>query len=383
MPRVQTACGTAIAPTSTLAVVGNHMEDSSGHVVVPYGISVVGGPETKYWQQTEQAVQAQIVASHKYWHANAVRIQVSEAQLLDIPSRGHTYNVPFAASVNRLVCRVIRQGQIAIINDTTLFTTKSRGPTARSVKFWRFMSGRYGRNLPVIFDIFNEPRLGRNPLTNRLYDTARVWRLWHHGGGIAGKRYIGMQALVDAIRSKSQDVIWAEEPWYLDAEMLPTAALPQQLLRGANIVYAFHKVSLDENAKSFKALREVSALGVPMVDSEWSQFGAPNRPWECQDNAYSGVPKFLSFMQGAQIGLIAWSLQPGALVRGQPGVDTVHDGNDYRFTTNPAALATPNIMKPDYRCDATTLGQGAGALIQDFFARASEHAPTTLFPKFG
>jgi Cellulase (glycosyl hydrolase family 5) len=352
---------------------------------VPYGISLVSGPETNYWARTEAAAIAQIVAADRFWHANTVRIQVSEAQLLDNPTPGHRYNVPFAASVNRLVCKVVRQGQIPVVNDTTLFTTKQRGPTARTVRFWEFMSRRYGNRLPVIFDLFDEPRLGRNPRTNHFLRAGSVWRLWERGGRIAGKAYLGMQRLVDTIRITEHvdNVIWAEEPWYLDADRLLTAELPEHLLRGENIVYAFHKVNLQPGSKSFRALQAVAAQGIPLVDSEWSQFAATTRPWECQDSAYAGVPLFLAFLRQVPIGIVAWSLQPGALVKGPPGLDTVHDGNDFRFTTNPYDLATPNAMRPDYRCDATSLGQGVGALIQDYFAKYSDRSSAALFPTFG
>ena len=367
-----------------LHVVGNHMQDTDGNVLVPYGISLVSGPETKFWAQTEKAAVAQIIASRRYWHVNTVRIQVSEAQLLDKPTPGHTYNVPFFGSVNRLVCMILEQGQIPVINDTTLFTTHSRGPTERSMCFWELMSQRYGNRFPVIFDIFDEPRLGRNPRTDHFIRPAQVWRVWGHGGRIAGKRYVGMQDLVDTIRVKQQvgNVIWAEQPWYLDAEMLRTRELPQHLLQGPDIVYAFHHVTLDQNSGSFKALAAVAAQGVPLVDSEWSQFAADERPWECQPNAYEGVPQYLSFVQQAAIGLMAWSLQPGALVKGTPGRLTVHDGNDIDFTTDPRELATPNTIKPDYGCDRTSLGQGAGALLQDFFGQFSKPAPAALFPTF-
>src|SRR4051794_4858426 len=102
---------------SQLKVSGNKMVDSKGNVVVPYGISLVSGPETTNWARSEKAVHAQIVASHRYWHANIVRVQVSENELFKNPTPGHSYNVKFAASVNRLVCAVIKQGQIAVIND--------------------------------------------------------------------------------------------------------------------------------------------------------------------------------------------------------------------------------------------------------------------------
>ena len=384
---VRTPCGAARVVDSTptaLRVVGNRMVDSQGNPFVPYGISLVGGPENKRWAWTEKGATAQIIASKRFWHANAVRIQVSEALLLDKPTPGHDHNVPFAASLDRLVCRVLQQGQIPIVNDTTLFTTRSRGPTERTVRFWRFMSRRYGNRLPVVFDLFNEPRLGRNPRTKRFIRPAQVWRVWERGGKVAGKTYLSMQTLVDTIRIRErvQNVIWAEEPWYLYPDKLLTSELPEHLLRGNGIVYAFHKVTLDDRSRSFRALAAVAAKGIPLVDSEWSQFAATDRPWECQDNARAGVLRFLGFLRQAPIGLIVWSLQPGALVKGQAGADTVNDGNDFRFTTNPYDLAAPNAMKPGYGCNRASRGQGAGALVQDFFAQSRMPAPAALFPRF-
>jgi len=376
-----TPCGpVAIAyeGASNLTMVGNHMEYADGRVFVPYGISLVSGPETTAWARSEKAAVAQIIAAGRFWHANTVRIQVSEAQLLDKPTPGHRYNVALAASVNRLVCRILRQGQIPVVNDTTLFTAAERGPTQRTVRFWRFMSQRYGNRLPVIFDLFDEPRLSRDPRTKRYVRTARVWRSWEGGGTLAGTRYLGMQRLIDTIRveQRVENVIWVEEPWYLDVKRLPTDQLPQHLLRGRNLVYAFHKATLEKGSGSFKALQVVMRRRIPLVDSEWSQFAATDRPWECQDGAYRGVPLCLAFLRRAPIGLIAWSLQPGALVKGKAGQDTVQDGNDYRYTTNPADLATPNVMRPDYRCNPASRGQGAGALIQAYFARYSQPART-------
>jgi hypothetical protein len=95
------------------------------------------------------------------------------------------------------------------------------------------------------------------------------------------------------------------------------------------------------------------------------------------------VPLFLAFLRHVPIGIVAWSLQPGALVKGAPGLDTVHDGNDFRFTTNPYDLATPSVLRPDYRCNAASLGEGVGALIQDYFAKYSERSSAALFPTFG
>ena len=52
------------------------------------------------------------------------------------------------------------------------------------------------------------------------------------------------------------------------------------------------------------------------------------------------------------------------------------------FARRTSALATPNTMQPDYGCTSKSRGQGAGALIQDYFARYSTPAAAALFPRF-
>jgi hypothetical protein len=128
------ATGAVEAPR--LSVVGTQMRDPRGRVVRPYGVSLVGGPETRTWVRSESAAKAQIVAATRYWHANTVRLQVSEAQLLDQATGKLAYNAPFAASVDRLVCLILSRHAIPVINDMTLFTAKERGPTERTMRFW-------------------------------------------------------------------------------------------------------------------------------------------------------------------------------------------------------------------------------------------------------
>lgn len=360
------------------------MEDSAGNVVIPYGISIVGGPQTPAWARTVKSSLAQIVAARRYWHVNAVRVQVSEALLFREPTRGRAYNVPFAQSVDRLVCRILRQGDIPVINDTTLFTGRERGPGRRTLRFWRFMSKRYGNRFPVIFDLFNEPQVTRNPRTNRFLDTSQVWRIWRSGGRVGGTRYVGMQDLVDEIRVKLRvrNVIWAEEPYYVESHRESLEPLPRYQLRGSNIVYAFHKPNMRQDSSSFRGLRAAAEAGLPLVNSEWSQFAATDRPWMCQRDAYRTAPAYLRFLREASIGVLVWSLQPGSLVSGVRGADTVNDGAFAGFTENPRDLARPTEMRSSYGCTRSARGQGVGRLVMDYFERYSTRPPAELFPKF-
>jgi hypothetical protein len=385
---VSTPCG-PVRPgneaTTRLQINGTHMQDTAGNVIQPYGISVVSGPETVNWARSEESVAAQIDAGHDYWHANAVRIQVAEATLFKKPTRGHSYNVAFAQSVDRLLCRVLAHGDIPVLNDTTIFTGRERGPAQRSLRFWRFMSKRYGNRFPMIFDLFNEPQVTRNPRTGRFLPASQVWEIWHSGGKVGGLEYVGMQDLVDEIRVRQRvnNVIWAEEPYYVAFDRATLNLLPQHLLTGADIAYAFHKPNMRQSSRSFQDLKDVAAQGIPLVNSEWGQYAADDRPWMCQSDAYRTAPPYLQFLRDASIGVLAWSLQPGALVKGTDGVDTVHDGNDWRYTKNPRDLAQPSEMQPSYGCNSQARGQGVGRLVMDYFAEYSQRPPTTLFPRLG
>ena len=374
------SCGPVARRASThLRIVGRQLQDTKGDVITPYGISTVGGPETIHYVLGEASTAAQIVAAHRYWHANTVRIQVSEDELFRHPTPGHRYDMGFAASVNRLVCLVLRQHQIAVINDNTRFTSNTPAPTYRTVRFWRFMAQRYA-SLPVIFDLFNEPRLTAQPATGQAFTTDGIWRLWQFGGSVAGVHYVGMQALVDRLRidDHARTVVWVDAPWTGRRMRL----LPDHLLRGTNLAYTFHKGSLTPGSAGLGAIADRAARGIPIVNGEWSQYASEIRPWECQPDAFSTVPAYLDLLHSLSIGMLAWSLQPGSLVRGRSGIDTVHDGNSTNFTRDERKLAAPSVMTPDYGCDAQSLGQGAGALVKDYFRRYGHTLRSALFPAF-
>lgn len=381
---VDTPCGTirpGDAAESQLSVVGTRLQDTNGNEVIPYGVSVVAGPQTVNWARTEKAALAQVVAAHRYWNANAVRIQVSEALLFRQPTRGRSHNETFARGVDRLVCRIIAQGDIPVLNLTTIFTGRERGPGPRTVRFWRFMAKRYGNRLPVIFDVFNEPQVTRDA-RGRFLEPRAVWRIWRSGGTVGGVRYVGMQDLVDAIRLRERvrNVIWAEEPYYLESRNARLDLLPRYRLRGADIMYAFHKPDMRPQSNAFRHLRAVVAERVPLVNSEWGQFAATDRPWMCQDDAETTAPRYLQFLRESGIGMLAWSLQPGSLVKGIAGVDTVHDGKDTRFTTQARDLREPSEMTARYGCTAAARGQGAGRLVMSYFKAHARRPPAALFP---
>jgi hypothetical protein len=373
-------CGVAAHrfPKDHLKVVGRHLKDTRGHVIVPEGISVVGGPEERDYTSAGPATLTQIKAAHAAWHINSQRLQVSEANLVNHPTSGYGYNRKFAEYLNQMICQILGYHEIPIINDNTWFTGNRPDPTATTVKFWQYMSLNY-RRWPVIFDLFNEPRLKWDGKNGPMLSNARIWRLWKWGGRVAGVRYVGMQPLVNDIRNKfhAGNVIWAESAY----ETSHTAELPGHLLAGRNLMYSFHKLKLDQPA-TWQAVGALAARGIALVDGEWTAFAALNRPWECYSDAYTAAPAYLAYWKSEGVGIEAWSLQPGALARPEAGV-TVHDGNYLGFTTNPKLLEVPNVMRSDFGCNNQSLGQGAGTLVMNYFKRNTAGAPRALFASAG
>jgi hypothetical protein len=381
---VQTPCGRVSRDhraSAWLRIVGRYMKDPAGRIVEPYGMSLVGGPQTRAWALGEASTDVQILAADEHWHANAARIQVSEDNLLGRPTPGHPYNVPFAMSVHRLICKILSLHEIPIVNDNTMFTGNSLNPTRRTLEFWDLMSEWYGNTFPVIFDLYNEPRLRRRPNSTAWMAPRRIWQLWQWGGRFNGVTYVGMQALVNEIRrhDRVRNVIWAEGPY----ETSRMELLPHHLLTGGNIAYSFHK---GDPALTSRWVRQIGTLtnrGIPLVDGEWSQYAALHHPWECYPSAYQTVPAYLAYLRHRSIGLIAWSLQRGSLVSGTAGQYTVHDGNYSAFTTNALDLVTPSFLTPAYACDAPSFGQGAGELILEYFSRYSSKLAQAFFPRLG
>ena len=101
----------------------------------------------------------------------------------------------------------------------------------------------------------------------------------------------------------------------------------------------------------------------PVVDGEWSQYQSP---WEeCFVSSPTTVPKYLAYLKAHNVGLVAWSLQPGSLLKGIPG-NIPANNNSPRDTKKASNMREPSRFSRDYACN-NHFGQGAGALIKQYF----------------
>lgn len=365
-------------PAGRLHVAAKHILDGDGRVFTPDGISVFGGlQDGDRGNPSSRALASsavQIKAAGRYWHANTVRIPVSEGNLFGDDTPGRGYN----ASLLDALCREVRlarsEHMVVIIADQTEFPDwAERNPDERTVRFWQIVAREYADQPGIMFDPFNEPRQIYKRVVAR--DASRrdpdlrvdhrwVWRLWQQGGRAAGRTFVGMQRLVDVIRATGADnVMEIEGPFYDDT--LDFAG--QYPIHGSNLTWAIHHPPLlGDRAWT----REFGYLAKkrPVEINEWSQY-ASARP-ECRANAYVSVPKFLSYAHARDMGVSGWSLQPGSLVAESDTVLPTNTTNP-REPLNPEALASPSRLKRNYTCNDDTIGEGVGQLLLDYFKRYS------------
>ena len=220
------AAGASSAAGPRLKVVGDHLLDArTGKVFVPRGVN---WPSFEYACQngygysdvasrTKVGPTASGAAAMARWHINTVRVPLNQDCWLGedgLPAFGNVRG--YRAAVRRWVSTLHRAGMAVILD---LHWSGPAGvvadglramPDNRSDDFWRSVARTFKRDRSMIFDVFNEPyeRYGDNGLVFDL-----TWECWRNGGCNAPRAHlqqpidgatfvaVGMQALVDAIRS--------------------------------------------------------------------------------------------------------------------------------------------------------------------------------------
>jgi len=197
------------APPSGLHVVGNHIQDSTGRIIVPHGVNRMG---TEY-QCTKSAIgtnfdgpidQASVNAMLT-WGINIVRVPLNEDCWLGIngfPASGFSaaqYQQQIMSWVNLL----IQNNMIVIVEmhwnapGSTQATGQEPMPDMdHAPAFWTSVANTFKANSSIIFDIYNEP-----------FTTS--WSCWKNGSTAASASpctdvpfaAAGMQTLVNTVRA--------------------------------------------------------------------------------------------------------------------------------------------------------------------------------------
>jgi endoglucanase len=158
------------------------------------------------WSMGENILRSIHVAIDR-WHANAIRLAV-----MDTFWFGHGKGQPQGAE-EQYRGLVDQAARLCAANGAYLVLDLHRfgAPTAADVAFWRDAATRYKDSPAVLLELFNEPH-------------SISWPVWRDGGdlrldthtdenpaenplGQADSRSVGMQALLDAVRSEGADNI--------------------------------------------------------------------------------------------------------------------------------------------------------------------------------
>jgi hypothetical protein len=253
-------------------------------------------------------------------------------------------NTTFLAHLEDEVSTALNDGLDVEINDQTEgggSNPVALGmPTTQTEAFWKVMSGLYGHNPDVIFDLFNEPRQAN------FSTEAGTWKFWKNGGRYHGYHFIGMQPLARYVRSLGARNLFVIEGIHTGGTL--DEVISHQIVGAGPLEYGINhpgEVTATHNSTDWYLRFGYAAKKVPMTDTEWTNYSSRRSCWK---DAPKSVPAFLKYLAKKGMGLTAWTLVPGVLAKS-------------------ADLADPTVIKSNWACKNTGLNEGAGALIMNWF----------------
>jgi hypothetical protein len=358
IPTMKPKRSLAAIPVTSYHVDGKIILDNRGQQYIPYGVhsTALFEPDWKNSVDYKNFTLAQMQAARDVWHSNVVAFQVAWTNLF--PDQ-HNLNAPDPAYLQAMDTAVTWSNQEhmnVIFNLQSEAATNEIMATDPSINFWQVVASRYKSNQHVFFDVFNEPR--------GFYD----WNLWQSGGTFNGIHYVGMQQLVDTIRATGAENLVLVQGQGA-GESFDYANFQSHLLHGTNLVYSIHPyLSTTQHLTQQNWMQwwgqSVENLNVPFVVGEWNETPASG----CVSNAPAVIPVFLNYIQRLNIGLIAWALTPGSLIRGTGNPDDPWNWSRPTQFDQAFQVCVDNINYPYYNPQA----QGAGQLIMNFLLNRAE-----------
>ena len=301
-------------------VQGNRLVDTDGKEVWLQGVNA-GGMETI--PNGDQQVKSTVVAIDQ-WHANCIRLPINEAHWFGtgIYSKNDG-GKSFRDACDKIVRLAANRGAYVVID-----LHRFRAPKAEHVEFWKDCAAHYKNHPAVLFDLFNEPH-------------GISWEIWRDGGWVGkqgqhdesaflsseekkknqGFESVGMQALVDAVRSTgAKNVViagglfWANDLTGIESEAIEKGEKKSFRLTDTNgngIMYAWHTYHWH---KGWGRLLPVAAKHpIFLGEVGASPLGVMNFiPDNQQEDPYTFSPDMLGFIQKLRINWTGWCFHPKA-----------------------------------------------------------------------
>lgn len=336
------ACPEAFDPRSSVPVrtrsgfrvVANTIEDSEGQHVMLRGVNRSGSEYqcTKGRGFFDGPSDEESVRAMARWNINAVRVPLNEACWLGINGTpDFNAGEPYKAAVESYVELLQRYGLIPIL-DLHWAAPGDRLPTElypmpnadHTETFWADVAETFKGNDGVIFEPYNEP------FPNRNQSDDAAWACWRDGcteflGWGSSETYeaVGMQALVDAIRSTgSEHLLLLGGVQYSNGLSRWLEFKPDDPMD--NLAPAWHVYNYNHCANEacwIGAPREV-AEQYPIVVTELGQ----------NDCEGTFVSTLMGWLEQHQLGYLAWSWNAYG--------PCVAETNENRGSVNPYSLIT-------------------------------------------
>src|SRR6266566_703595 len=273
------------------------------------------------------------------WHMNVLRLSLSNWIYASDP-------VNYMNLLDQVVQQANQAGLYVILNlhddkkSGSPYGTGAAVPKPETVDFWQTIATHYLNNTMVMFEVFNEPQ----------YPDANTWL--NGGGTVTGSTgksttIVGMQALVDAIRSTGA-------PQIIVIGGVATAITGNQFIQDPNIVYTRHVYQQvpSGNPTAWDALWGPLKGQYPLDFGEWALLPNTTLASRCKGatmaNADQLVTNFMNYMDQNGINWTAWQFDT---------YDLIQD----HTTFTPTRLDDPNNP---WVCPSPTSTAGMGAVVQ-------------------
>jgi len=292
-----------------LKVAGNHMEDTNGKEIWLQGVNV-GGLETL--PQDEQAIKSLVVAIDE-WKANCVRVPMNEEFWWGKSAWQNDGGKSYREKFDKMVTLAANRGAYVVID-----LHRFRAPKQEHADFWKDCAARYKNHPAVLFDLFNEPH-------------GISWEIWRNGGFVGTKtgtdesafltdeekkknqgfESVGMQALVDAVRSTgATNVVIAGGIFWCNnlSGVVNGYALDDP--NGNGIMYSWHTYNWHPGWAKVLPVAKKYPIFLGEVGADIKKMGFISS--EAQEDPYTWVPDMLGFIQKYKINWTGWCMHPRA-----------------------------------------------------------------------
>ncbi len=295
---------------SMLHVQGNKLINAEGKEVWLQGVNA-GGLETL--PHDKQAIKSVVVAIDD-WKSNCVRLPMNERFWFGRDPTQKDGGKEYREKIDQIITLAANRGAYLVLD-----LHRFRAPKEEHAEFWKDAAARYKDHPAVLFDLFNEP-----------HDIS--WDVWQKGGFVGEKKgtdesafltaeekkknsgfeSVGMQALVDAIRSTGAKniVIAGGLGWAGDLSGVAkgyTLSDPN----GNGVMYSWHQYNWHKGwDKTVLPAAEKYPIFVGEVGADIKKMDFI--PKNIQEDPYTWVPDMLGFIQKYKLNWTGWCMHPKA-----------------------------------------------------------------------